>query len=81
MDKCIDVEPLVAMLHHHGWPLAVEDPDPAKDGFESNAMRIYGPQFDRRFGSGLLLYWLLRISVRKIGSLKEQQLVLRWKMS
>lgn len=54
MDKRIDVEPLVTMLHHHSRSLPIEDPDPAKDGFESNTMLIEGPQFDRRFRSGLL---------------------------
>ena len=54
MDKGIDIEPLVAMLHHHHWTLPVEDPDPTKDGFESNAVPINGPQFDRRLRCGLL---------------------------
>ena len=54
MDKRIDVEPLVTMLHDHRWTLPIEDPDPTKDGFESNAVLIEGPQFDRRLRCGLL---------------------------
>jgi len=48
------------MLHHHGWTLPVEDPDPAQNGFESNAVLIKSPQFDRCFRSGLL-YLLKRL--------------------
>jgi len=42
------------MLHHHCWTLPVEDPDPTKDGFESNAVLIKSPQFDRRLRRSLL---------------------------
>ena len=50
----IYIEPLVAMLHHHRWTLSVEDPDPTKDGLESNAVLIKGPQFHRRQRLGLV---------------------------
>jgi hypothetical protein len=54
MDKGVDIEPLVAMLHYRRWTLPVEHPDPTKDGLESNAVLIKGPQFDRRLRCGLL---------------------------
>lgn len=54
MDKRIDVEPLIAMLDYHGRTLPVEHPDPTKNGFESDAVFIEGPQFDRRQRRGLL---------------------------
>ena len=50
----IHIEPKVSMLHHHCRTLPVEHPDPTKNGPQSNAMRIYGPQFDRRRRRGLL---------------------------
>jgi hypothetical protein len=33
MDKGIDIKPLIAMLHHYGWMLPVEDQDPTDNGF------------------------------------------------
>ncbi len=42
------------MLDYHGRTLPVEHPDPTKNGFESNAVLIKGPQLDRRLRSGLL---------------------------
>ncbi len=54
MDKRIDVEPLIAMLHYHRRTLPVEDPDPTDDWLESDAMLIESPQFDCRLRSGLL---------------------------
>jgi hypothetical protein len=54
MDKRVDREPKVSMLHHHRGTLPVEDPDPPDDGTRSNAMRICGPQFDCCLRGGLL---------------------------
>jgi hypothetical protein len=42
------------MLHDHCWTLPIEDPDPAKNGFESNTMLIKSRQLHCRFRSSLL---------------------------
>jgi hypothetical protein len=54
MDKGIDTEPLIVILHYHGRTVHIEDLNPTRDLLESNEVFVEDPQFDRPLRRGLL---------------------------
>lgn len=54
LDKTVEVEPLVALMHTDAWARPFAHPDASENGFESNPMLIGRPELNRRLGKGLL---------------------------
>jgi len=44
LDKAIEVEPLIPMLHDGDWLAASPHPHPTPDRFEADPMLVKGPQ-------------------------------------
>ena len=54
LQKAVDVEPLVALMHADARARPFAHPNASEDGFESHPMLISRPQLNRRLGKGLL---------------------------